>query len=219
MPELSSQWRRTAKIVLTTVLVTSAAWLIGGAILFERLRQSAVSEAPAAAVQVTSSSRAGADRAALAAATLPPPKVPRLLVPVANVRSDQLVDTFRQARESGTRTHNAIDIMAPLGTPVVASAAGEVERLFVSARGGNTMYVRSPDRTLIYYYAHLDTYAPGLADGQAVRAGQPLGTVGYSGDASPEAPHLHFEIQQTIPDAGWWQGKVQLNPYPLLMRR
>ena len=219
MPETANQWRKTAKIVSTTVLVTSAAWLIGGAILFQQLQQPGLSQSPAAAVQVASSGRSGADRASLAASVLPPPKVPPLVVPVAGIRSSQLVDTFTQARDNGARTHNAIDIMAPLGTPVVAAAAGQVERLFISARGGNTVYVRSPDRTLIYYYAHLDVYAPGLADGQAVRQGQPLGTVGFSGDASPEAPHLHFEIQQTSPSAGWWQGKLQLNPYPLLMRR
>ena len=219
MSELPNQWRRTAKVISTTFLVTSAAWLIGGAILFERLRQNGASAAPAPAVQVASSSRAGADRATLAAAVLPPPNVPRLLIPVVGVRPDQLVDTFSQSREGGARSHNAIDIMAPLGTPVVAAAAGRVERLFVSARGGNTVYVRSPDRTLIYYYAHLVAYAPGLTEGQTVRRGQPLGTVGFSGDASPEAPHLHFEIQQATPEAGWWQGKVQLNPYPLLIRR
>ena len=219
MPELSNQWRRTAKIVSTTFLITSAAWLIGGAILFQRLSQDGISATPEATVQVALRSGAGAERTMFEAAVPPRSKVPRLVVPVANIRSDQLVDTFTQSREGGARIHNAIDIMAPLGTPVIAAAAGQVARLFVSARGGNTVYVRSPDRTLIYYYAHLDAYAPGLADGQAVRQGQPLGTVGYSGDASPEAPHLHFEIQQTNPDAGWWQGKIQLNPYPLLMRR
>ena len=140
-------------------------------------------------------------------------------MPVEGVRPDQLTDTFTQARENGARSHNALDIMAPLGSSVVAAAAGQVERLFVSARGGNTVYVRSPDRTLIYYYAHLEAYAPALVEKQTVRQGQSLGTVGYSGDASPQAPHLHFEVQQTTPDASWWQGKVQLNPYPLFMRR
>ena len=219
MPALHNQWRRTAKIVSTTVLITSAVWLIGGAILFEKLRQTEGSEVPARRVQIASSSRAGTDRPTLQLAVLPSAKVPRLMVPVADVRPDQLADTFTQAREGGARRHDAIDIMAPLGTPVLATAAGQVARLFVSVRGGNTVYVRSPDRTLIYYYAHLDAYAPGLLEGQGVRQGQLLGTVGFSGDASPEAPHLHFEIQQTIPEAGWWQGKVQLNPYPLLMRR
>ena len=206
-------WRRSAKLVGTTVLVTSAAWLIGGAVLIDRIRQSGAFES---AGEV----RAGrSDSSTPVGAALPPASVPRLVVPVAGVRRDQLVDTFTQAREGGVRSHNAIDIMAPLGTPVLAAATGQVEKLFVSARGGNTVYVRSPDRTLIYYYAHLDAYVPGLAEKQTVRQGQPLGTVGYSGDASPDAPHLHFEIQQTTPDAGWWKAKVQLNPYPLLMRR
>ena len=219
MPERANQWRRTAKVVSTTFLVTSAAWLIGGAILFERLR-------PTEQARVLSGSPSGANdgtsaggSSTLAAAVMQPAAVPRLTIPVSGVRPNQLVDTFTQAREGGVRTHNAIDIMAPLGTPVVAAAAGRVEKLFVSARGGNTVYVSSPDRTLIYYYAHLDAYAPGLIDQQTVRQGQPLGTVGFSGDASPDAPHLHFEIQQTTPDASWWKGKVQLNPYPLLMRR
>ena len=206
-------WRRSAKLVGTTVLVTSVAWLIGGAVLIDRIRQSGAFES---AGEVRAG---GSDSSTPVGAALPPANVPRLVVPVAGVRRDQLVDTFTQAREGGVRSHNAIDIMAPLGTPVLAAATGQVEKLFVSARGGNTVYVRSPDRTLIYYYAHLDAYVPGLAEKQTVRQGQPLGTVGYSGDASPDAPHLHFEIQQTTPDAGWWKAKVQLNPYPLLMRR
>ena len=207
-----TQWRRTAKIIATTFLVTSAAWLIAGAILFERMRQSGHEQAPqrAAATDELSS---------LGAVVTTPASVPRLIIPGAGVRRDQLTDTFTQSRQSGARAHNAIDIMAPLGTPVIAAAAGQVEKLFVSVRGGNTVYVRSPDRTLIFYYAHLDAYAPGLAEMQAVRQGQPLGTVGFSGDASPDAPHLHFEIQQTALQSNWWQRKVSLNPYPLLIRR
>jgi murein DD-endopeptidase MepM/ murein hydrolase activator NlpD len=205
------EWRRTAKIISITALVTSAAWLIGGAIWFEQLRQddlrtggAVLDAAPGQPIQAAS----------LAAQ----PGIPPLVVPVRGVRRDQLVDTFTQSREGGARVHNAIDILAPFGTPVIAAAPGQVEKLFVSARGGNTVYVRSPDRSLIYYYAHLDTYAPGLAEKQAVRQGQRLGTVGYSGDADPAAPHLHFEIQRVDPQAGWWQGKVPLNPYPLLRR-
>lgn len=213
------EWRRTARIVSTTFLVTSAAWLIGGAILYERMRKSEGFLQPSQTVQATSAGPRPSDRATMAVAVLGAPIVPRLILPVAGVTRDRLTDTFTQARENGARMHNAIDIMAPLGTPVLAAAAGQVEKLFLSVRGGNTVYVRSPDRTLIYYYAHLDTYAPGLAERQAVREGQALGTVGYSGDASPQAPHLHFEIQQTTPDSGWWQGRVQLNPYPLLMRQ
>jgi peptidoglycan LD-endopeptidase LytH len=214
-----SEWRQTAKTISTTFLVTSAAWVIAGAVLFEQMRRVPAAQSGAGASHSIANKVSAKAPASLRAATLPKPDVPRLVVPVAGIGREQLVDTFTQAREGGTRVHNAIDIMASLGTPVLAAAAGQVEKLFVSARGGNTLYIRSPDRTLIYYYAHLDAYAPGLAEKQAVRQGEKLGTVGFSGSATPDAPHLHFEVQQTTPEAGWWQSKVSLNPYPLLMRR
>ena len=220
-----NDWRRSLKIVSTTVLVTSAAWLIGGAILFERMRQagelagaSTVPMMSASAMPRQVAQSAPTSQTTLASAVATPVAVPPLLIPVAGVRREQLVDTFTQSRDGGARVHQAIDIMAPRGTPVIAAAAGQVEKLFVSRLGGNTVYVRSPERTLIYYYAHLDAYAPGLAAGQAVRQGQPLGTVGSTGDASPDGPHLHFEIQQTGRDGGWWQKIAALNPYPLLRR-
>ena len=174
-------WHRTAKVIATTFLVTSTAWLIGGAILFERMRQSGQAQFPAGLAPGSSAEGVGT----LAPATMSPAMVPRLVIPVRGGRRDRLIDTFTQAREGGMRAHNAIDIMAPLGTPVIAAAAGQVEKLFVSARGGNTVYVRSPDRTLIYYYAHLDAYAPGLAEKKLVRQGEPLGlgeTDGRGGD-------------------------------------
>ena len=88
--------------------------------------------------------------------------------PVAGVQADQLLDTYTQARAGG-RPHDAIDIMAPAGTPVVAAAEGTVEKLFFSQGGGGiTAYVRSPDRRWTYYYAHLQGYAPGLREGQRV---------------------------------------------------
>lgn len=220
-----SDWRRTLKIVSTTALVTSAAWLIGGAILFERMRHVG-GPASSPTVPVASSSliapqvgkEGPSPQTTLASVVAAPVNVPPLIIPVAGVRREQLVDTFTQSRSGGARVHHAIDIMAPRGTPVTAAAAGQVEKLFVSRLGGNTVYVRSPERTLLYYYAHLDVYAPGLAAGQMVRQGQPLGTVGSTGDASADAPHLHFEIQQTARDSGWWQKIAALNPYPLLRR-
>ncbi len=148
-----------------------------------------------------------------AAAAVPAPS--GLLIPVAGVEAGQLADTFAQARGAG-RPHDAIDIMAPRGTAVLAAAEGTVEKLFLSRGGGGiTAYVRSPDRRLIYYYAHLDAYAPGLREGQAVRRGDPLGTVGSTGNASPAGPHLHFAIHEMRPDERWWQGRA-VNPYPLL---
>ena len=138
-----------------------------------------------------------------------------LAVPVAGVKATQLVDTFTAARAGGSRRHDAIDIMAPDGTPVVAAADGQVEKLFNSARGGITVYVRSPDRRWTYYYAHLQDYAPGLAEGQQVKRGQLLGRVGHTGDASPAGPHLHFAINQMQANEKWWNG-APVNPYPLL---
>jgi murein DD-endopeptidase MepM/ murein hydrolase activator NlpD len=139
-----------------------------------------------------------------------------LSIPVAGVAPDQLLDTFTQARGTGRR-HDAIDIMAPRGTPVLAAAEGSVEKLYFSRGGGGiTVYVRSPDTRWIYYYAHLDGYAPGLAEGQQVRRGTPLGFVGSTGDASPDGPHLHFAVSLMAPGERWWQG-IPVNPYPLLI--
>jgi murein DD-endopeptidase MepM/ murein hydrolase activator NlpD len=141
-----------------------------------------------------------------------------LAIPVAGVRPEQLGDTYTQARAGG-RPHDAIDIMAPRGTPVIAAAEGTVEKLFFSHGGGGiTVYVRSPDRAWSYYYAHLDRYAPGLAEGQQVRRGDPIGFVGSTGNASPDGPHLHFAISRMGPADGFWQG-VPINPYPLLAGR
>lgn len=141
-----------------------------------------------------------------------------LAVPVAGVGADQLLDTYTQAR-SGGRPHDAIDIMAPAGTPVVAAAEGIVEKLYFSRGGGGiTAYVRSPDRRWMYYYAHLQAYAPGLNEGQRIARGDPIGLVGSTGNANPAGPHLHFAINQMGEDERWWQGRP-VNPYPLLAGR
>lgn len=139
-----------------------------------------------------------------------------LAIPVAGVKPEQLVDTYSQARAGGVRVHDAIDIMAPNGTPVLAAAPGTVEKLFFSKGGGGiTAYVRSPDNRWIYYYAHLDEYAPGLNEGDKVQRGQRIGTVGSSGNANPAGPHLHFAIHRMEPNDDWHQGSP-VNPYPLL---
>ena len=142
-----------------------------------------------------------------------------LLIPVLNVRPGDLSDTYTDARGGGSRLHEAIDIMAPKGTSVVAAAGGQVEKLFTSDAGGLTIYIRSADGKTIHYYAHLDEYAEGLKEGQRVRRGQRLGTVGSTGNASPDAPHLHFAILQTTPDAAWWEPANAINPFPLLANR
>jgi peptidoglycan LD-endopeptidase LytH len=138
-----------------------------------------------------------------------------LAIPVQGVKPRQLSDTYTQARAGGARTHDAIDIMAPEGTPVMAAADGTVEKLFDSGGGGITAYVRSPDSRWTYYYAHLQGYAPGLAEGQRVKRGQVIGRVGHTGNANAVGPHLHFAINRMQPGERWWQGSP-INPYPLL---
>jgi murein DD-endopeptidase MepM/ murein hydrolase activator NlpD len=138
-----------------------------------------------------------------------------LVMPVQGVRPDDLVDTYSSARGEG-RSHDAIDILAPRGTPVLAASAGRVLRLFTSDRGGLTIYVLTgQDRRTVHYYAHLQSYAPGLSAGDEVAAGQVLGGVGDSGNAAPGNTHLHFAIWRISNPADFWEG-APVNPYPLL---
>lgn len=137
-----------------------------------------------------------------------------LLLPVQGITAAQLQDTFSDAR-SGGRVHDAIDIMAPAGTPVLAVADGTVEKLFDSKLGGITLYQFNPQRTLAYYYAHMQGYAPGIAEKQSLKRGQVLGYVGATGNANPDAPHLHFAIFELGPEQQWWKGTA-INPYPQL---
>lgn len=148
------------------------------------------------------------------AARLQPAPGDALLVPVQGIDRGQLADTFTDARSEG-RPHDAIDIMAPAGTPVLAVTEGHVEKLFDSERGGLTVYQFDPSGQFAYYYAHLQAYAPGLAEGQQLRRGDVLGTVGSTGNASDDAPHLHFAIFRLGPERRWWEGEA-INPYPHL---
>jgi murein DD-endopeptidase MepM/ murein hydrolase activator NlpD len=137
-----------------------------------------------------------------------------LLVPVQGIRREDLQDTFDDARSQG-RVHDAIDIMAPRNTPVLAVEAGRIAKLFTSDRGGLTIYQFDPTESYAYYYAHLESYAPGLKEGDQVARGQVIGYVGITGNASPEGPHLHFAINRLKPEKKWWEGDP-INPYPVL---
>jgi peptidoglycan LD-endopeptidase LytH len=140
----------------------------------------------------------------------------RLLVPVVGVARRQLVDSWGDSRAGGGRSHSAIDIAAPGGTPVIAAADGTVEKLFLSNDGGITAYLRSPDGGTIYYYAHLAAYAAGLAEGQRLRAGDPIGFVGDTGNAGAGNTHLHFGVSRMQPGQRWHEGEA-VNPYPMLV--
>jgi peptidoglycan LD-endopeptidase LytH len=200
------------KIIMTalvTAALTSAFWIVvyNGAALQESaaIANQAADLAPGQAITATVE---GPSELVVAPSGL--------AIPVAGMSAAQLVDTYTQSRAGGARVHNAIDIMAPRGTPVIAAATGTVEKLYFSRGGGGiSAYVRSEDGQWIYYYAHLDAYAPGLAEGQRVALGQAIGTVGSTGNANPAGPHLHFAVHRMAPGERWHQG-TPVNPYPLL---
>jgi peptidoglycan LD-endopeptidase LytH len=137
-----------------------------------------------------------------------------LLIPVAGVDRTALVSSFSD-RRGGTRVHEALDVLAPRGTPVVAVETGAIVKLFQSVRGGTTIYQFDPSGTYCYYYAHLDRYEPGLGEGDTVERGQIIGYVGTTGNAPPGTPHLHFAIFRMGPERQWWEG-VPIDPYLVL---
>ena len=137
-----------------------------------------------------------------------------LIIPVAGIRPDQLIDTFTASRSEG-RTHDAIDIMAPAGTPVLAAADGQIQKLWLSERGGTSIYQLSADQKMIFYYAHLARYADGLTEGKQVRQGDVIAYVGDTGNAGAGNYHLHFSIAAVSDPKRYWEG-TNINPYPLL---
>ena len=138
----------------------------------------------------------------------------RLLVPVAGVERSEVPDNFLEAR--GSRQHNALDIHALRGTPVLSTDAGRVVKLHTSRGGGLTVYATDPQNRFIYYYAHLDRYRPGIEEGMRLRRGDTIGYVGSTGNAAPDAPHLHFAIARTDAEKRWWAG-IPIDPRPFLM--
>jgi murein DD-endopeptidase MepM/ murein hydrolase activator NlpD len=139
---------------------------------------------------------------------------PTLAMPLSGFTVDRLSDTFGEAR-GGERRHEALDIIAPAGTPVLAVGDGHIEKLFTSVRGGLTIYQFDPSGRYAYYYAHLQRYAPGLAEGRKVKQGEVIAYVGSTGNADPSNPHLHFAVFELGPERQWWKGTA-INPYPLL---
>lgn len=140
-----------------------------------------------------------------------------LVIPVQGVRASELHDSFTEARGGGTRSHEALDIPAPRGTPVLSAANGTLRRLFTSHDGGLMIYASDASDRFILMYAHLDRYADGMADGIPLKQGQVIGYVGTTGNAPPNLPHLHFALARGD-GAHWWKG-VAIDPYPLLTGR
>lgn len=187
---------------MRTFAVLVGGWIFGGAVIVMLPQAASPSQAsgpaaPAAAAVVGESSpKAG------------------ILIPVQGIRAHQLRDTFLQLRGRG-RTHHALDILAPRGTPVVASVDGTIRKLFNSKAGGLSVYQFDVAEEKVYYYAHLDRYADGLKEGQFVNQGTVIGYVGTTGNAPPGTPHLHFSIEVLTAEKRWWKG-TPINPFPLL---
>ena len=181
-----------------------------------RIEPSPPPAAPASATTIASPPAiAPASTTATQSVIATPASAIGMLLPVAGIKPAQLTDTFNQARGS-ERRHEALDIMAARGTPVLAAVDGNVEKLFTSKQGGLTIYEFDPNATYAYYYAHLDRYAAGLVEGMPLKRGDVIGYVGSTGNANPDAPHLHFAIFVLGPEKHWWQGTA-INPYPLLV--
>ncbi|WP_447762755.1 M23 family metallopeptidase [Sphingopyxis panaciterrae] len=195
------RWQAATKLVLwtatVTAILTSLYWITTYDLLDAR---------PAAATGMSGAALDANPPVSMASASI--------TIPVEGIRASELINSWDQSRAEG-RLHRAIDIPAPLGTAVLAAMDGKIEKLFASDRGGLTIYQRSADGTLMLYYAHLQGYRRGLAEGQAVRRGQVIAIVGASGNADPAVPHLHFQILRTTPGADWNAGEP-INPYPLL---
>ena len=137
----------------------------------------------------------------------------RLLVPVQGLDARSLRDNYDEGR--GKRKHEALDIMAPRGTAVIAVDDGRVGKLFRSVAGGITLYHIDREEKFVYYYAHLESYAEGVKEGMTLRRGDVIGYVGTSGNAPANAPHLHFAILRMGPEKRWWKG-IPINPFPYL---
>ncbi len=141
--------------------------------------------------------------------------VPSIDSPLDSLKRSELYDSFNEIHHG--HRHEAIDIMRPRGTPILAVADVVIRKLFLSAQGGLTIYEFDSSETYCYYYAHLDGYADDLHEGMPVLRGDVIGYVGTSGDASPSAPQLHFAISRIGPDKRWWKGEP-IDPYPILLR-
>lgn len=138
----------------------------------------------------------------------------KLMIPVEGIKPSDLSDNYNQPRGADA-THEALDIMAPKGTRVVATADGKVAKLFNSKKGGLTVYQFDPTETTAYYYAHLDRYADGIKEGDVLKRGDLVGYVGVTGNSDPNGPHLHFAVFELTAEKQWWKG-TPVNPYPLM---
>jgi peptidoglycan LD-endopeptidase LytH len=194
-------------IVLATGCSQRSPWVVvpSPVVATEALRQA--SSVPADA-KVAADVKVAADATAVA-------HLGGLLFPVPGVDSTRLDDSFDAPRDGGVRKHNAIDIMAKRGAPVLSVQDGRILRLSNNAKGGISIYATDLEEQFVYYYAHLDRYHSSIYSGRPLLRGDTLGYVGTTGNAPAEVPHLHLQVMHMPADRKFWNGPA-VNPYPLL---
>jgi len=215
---------RRALVPLLIAVVVAGGIVLYGLRYSRRAPADSIDTAPAAA-PAAKPQTGSAERNRPLDATQPPAEVRPdtqappggMVLPIQGLAAGQIQDTFYQSRGNGERIHEATDILSPRGTPVHAMVDGVVQKLFLSKPGGITVYEFDDNGEFCYYYAHLDRYADGLAEGQHVRAGDVIGYVGTTGNANPNTPHLHLAFFRLGPEKQWWKG-TPINPYPTLMK-
>jgi murein DD-endopeptidase MepM/ murein hydrolase activator NlpD len=138
-----------------------------------------------------------------------------LVVPVAGADMSKVDDSYLEARDGGERTHRAIDILAPRGTPILSADDGRILRMSTNSLGGITMYTVDPLNRLVYYYAHMDHYNDAMSVGRMISRGDTLGYVGTTGNAPKDTPHLHFQIMRWPADGKYWNGEP-IDPFEFL---
>ena len=138
-----------------------------------------------------------------------------IAMPLRGIDPDSLRSSFDAPRSGGLRRHEALDIMAPRSTPILAAAKGRILKLFTSVAGGLMIYATDSSERFILMYAHLDHYATGARDGAPLERGQLIGYVGSTGNASAAAPHLHFAILRSADVKHWSKGNA-IDPLPVL---
>jgi peptidoglycan LD-endopeptidase LytH len=193
-----------------------AAFLIVASVVWRSARSTGAGARPVAVPAASAPQAAGplvvVDAPPVDAADLDRLRSRALALPVDGLKAGELRDNFSEAR--GGHPHEALDILAPRGTRVLAVDDGRVAKLFNSVRGGLTVYQFDPTQTFCYYYAHLQGYAPGLAEGTYLSRGSLVGYVGTTGNAPRDTPHLHFTVFRLGPEKRWWEG-TPINPFPV----
>ena len=138
------------------------------------------------------------------------PDLATLGIPQINVFPAQgrcsFTDTWQQVRPGG-RQHEGVDILGVKGLALYAGVDGTITRTYGadSMLSGNALRLTTSDGTY-FFYAHLDSFAPGIAVGSVVKAGQIVGYMGATGNAG--SPHLHFEVHP--------KGGAAVSPYPIV---